>query len=145
MSEKHRRSLRLLTILYIALMLWLLFFQRQPRCWEMPYIECLRTGMELELFRATKRYLYIARYDLATAIIYLGGNILCFLPMGFFLSLGRKGPGRVFLEALGLILAIELVQYVTTLGYFDIDDIVSNLLGVGLGWLLYRLLRRRKE
>ena len=145
MKQKHRRSLRLLTIVYIALMLWLLFFQRQPRFWEMPYAECLRTGMELELFRATKRYLYIARYDLMTAIVYLGGNILCFVPMGFLLSLGPKSPGRVFWQALGLILAIELVQYVTTLGYFDIDDIVSNLLGVFMGWLLYRLLRKRKE
>lgn len=145
MKQKHRRSLRLLTIAYIALMLWLLFFQRQPRFLEMPYAECLRTGMELELFRATKRYLYIAHYDLMTAIVYLGGNILCFVPMGFLLSLGSKKPGRVFGQALGLILAIELVQYVTTLGYFDIDDIVSNLLGVFLGWLLYRLLRKRNE
>lgn len=137
MRKKH--LLRLLPILYAALMLYLLFFQREPRCWELPYSECLRTGLELEPFRATKRYLYIARYDLPTAVIYLGGNILCFVPLGTLLGLRRKGLGKTLLWALGIILVVELAQYFTTLGYFDIDDILSNLLGVFLGWLCFRL------
>ena len=135
---KQNRLLRLLTVLYAALMLYLLFFQRQPRCWEIPYRECLRSGLELELFRATKRYLYIARYDLPTAIVYLGGNILCFVPLGTLLGRRLRGLGKTLLAALGLVLAVELTQYFSTLGYFDIDDILFNLLGVFLGWLFFR-------
>lgn len=136
--RKHR-PLRLLTILYTAIMLYLLFFQRQPRCWKLPYSECLRSGLELELFRATKRYLYIARYDLPAAILYLGGNVLCFVPLGALLSRHRPELGRTLRAAFGIVLAVELTQYFTTLGYFDIDDIFFNLLGVFLGWLCFRL------
>ena len=142
MSQRKKHLLVFLSLLYGALMLYLLFFRREPRCWEMSYAECLRTGMELELFRATKRYLYIARYDLTTALIYLGGNILCFVPLGWLLELRLRHFGKTLAAAFTLILAVETLQYITTLGFFDIDDFVFNLFGVFLGWLWRRLGRK---
>lgn len=144
MNRLKRNHWALLALAYGLLMLYLLFLQRQPRCLEMSYGECLRTGLELELFRATRRYLYIFQTDPLTALVYLGGNILCFVPLGFFLSLRQDRLGRMLLAAFGIILAVELCQYLTTLGYFDIDDVVSNLLGVLLGRLLWRLCRKPK-
>ncbi len=143
MRMTRKQGRQLLILLYALGMLWLLFFQREPRCWEMSYGDCLRSGLELELFRATRRYLYIARSDPFTALVYLGGNILCFVPLGYFLSQNGRRFWPTLGRAFGLILAVELTQYFTTLGYFDIDDLVSNLLGVLLGRLLWRLCRKR--
>lgn len=134
---------RLLWLGYLLGMLWLLFLQRQPRFLETPYLDCLRTGYELEPFRGTWRYLYIARHNsLFTAVTYLGGNILCFVPLGFGLpcrheKLRRFGP--LLLAAAGIIVAIELAQYFTTLGVLDIDDLIFNLAGTAMGYCLWSL------
>ena len=143
LSKKQWQGL--LALLYALLMLYLLFLQRQPRRLELSYRDCLRSGLELELFRATRRYLYIARSDLSTALVYLGGNVLCFVPLGVFLSMGGRRFWPMLGLAFGLILGVELLQYFSTLGYFDIDDLVSNLLGVLLGRLLWRLWPRSQK
>lgn len=123
---------------YLLVMLWLLFFKRQPRVFEMPYAECIRTGYELMPFRGTWRYLYIARHtSLRTAIVYLGGNLLCFVPLGFLLPCRHdrvRRFGAMMLCAAGVICAIELTQLFTTLGFCDIDDLIFNLAGTALGY-----------
>lgn len=143
MNKRKANWPRLLWLGYLLIMLWLLFLQRQPRFLEAPYLDCLRTGYELEPFRGTWRYLYIARHDsLLTAVIYLGGNVLCFVPLGFGLpcrheKLRRFGP--LLLAAAGIIAAIELTQFFTTLGVCDIDDLIFNLAGTAMGYCLWSL------
>lgn len=136
---------------YLLVMLWLLFLQRQPRFLDMPYAECLRTGLELMPFRATRRYLYIARHhSLWTAVVYLGGNLLCFVPLGFLLPcrharLRRFGP--LLLCTAAVIVLVELTQLFTTLGFCDVDDLIFNLTGAALGYALWSRpwMRRRLE
>lgn len=33
---------------------------------------------------------------------------------------------------------IEAVQFITRLGFADIDDLMNNTIGAGIGYLLYR-------
>lgn len=66
------------------------------------------------------------------------GNMLMFLPYGFFISYYLKNEKSWLTLILTLIasFAIELVQMVIG-RVFDIDDILLNLLGGYLGFLIY--------
>ena len=66
------------------------------------------------------------------------GNMLLFLPYGFFVSYYLKNKKPILTLVLTIIasFSIELVQL--SIGrVFDIDDILLNLLGGYLGYLLY--------
>ena len=77
-------------------------------------------------------------------------NILLFVPYGIFCPLAfryaEKFWGCLAVGALTSIL-IELSQLFTGRGYFQIDDILTNIIGTVSGYLLYFLFRgghRRK-
>lgn len=74
------------------------------------------------------------------------GNALMFLPYGFFISyyLKNKKPWLTLILTVIASFSIELVQMVIG-RVFDIDDIMLNLLGGYLGYLLYYWLGRLYE
>lgn len=68
------------------------------------------------------------------------GNLLPFIPFGFLLPIAYpriKAFFKVFLVGMFAVLFIEIFQYMTRLGSFDIDDIILNVLGGVVGYLLY--------
>ena len=68
------------------------------------------------------------------------GNVLLFLPYGFYLSYFAKlrRIRYVFVFSLFVSIIVEIIQY--RIGrVFDIDDVILNLVGGLLGYLLYRL------
>ena len=72
----------------------------------------------------------------------LGGNVVLFVPLGLFLpvlwqKLDRFLPFFAFVTA--LITAVELIQLFTLLGSCDVDDLILNLLGATVGFLLRKL------
>lgn len=73
---------------------------------------------------------------------YVVENVLLFLPWGFIgcLAFPRlRGLLRcAFFGALTSV-AIECMQLLTGRGYFQIDDILTNVLGAAAGYALYRL------
>lgn len=72
--------------------------------------------------------------------INLVGNIVVFMPLGFFLPLLWRGFDRALpVAAFGFLfsLTIEIIQYPLHRGS-DVDDIWLNTLGCLLGYLLYR-------
>jgi glycopeptide antibiotics resistance protein len=86
-------------------------------------------------FLSGKVSVLIAFYNLAA-------NIALFIPFGYLLkviSISRKH--RLFLPVL-FITIIELAQYFTNRGSLDVDDLLLNLLGVYLGFIMYPLLNR---
>lgn len=69
------------------------------------------------------------------------GNIIPFVPFGYFLPLIYKkinSPQRLFSVALLFILFIEIFQFITRLGIFDVDDIILNMFGILIGYFLYK-------
>lgn len=68
-------------------------------------------------------------------------NTLMLLPAGISLSFLWKDWRKVLLLGLGFSCLIELSQLVTRRGLFEIDDILHNTLGMGLGILIVYLLR----
>lgn len=69
-------------------------------------------------------------------------NIILFIPYGFLLPFTYKKCNN-FVKCLGVVffsvLIIELFQLVTLLGSFDIDDIILNLCGSFIGYIIYIL------
>ena len=67
------------------------------------------------------------------------GNILMFMPYALFLGYYLKtNSWKIVLALSGLLsLVIELTQKYIVGRAFDIDDILLNMLGAYLGWLVY--------
>lgn len=70
----------------------------------------------------------------------LFGNVIAFMPFGFFLPLitkRRSGFGNTVLLAFCSSLLVELIQLLCRVGAFDVDDMILNTLGGALGCILY--------
>jgi glycopeptide antibiotics resistance protein len=75
------------------------------------------------------------------------GNIVLFLPFGFFLpALFSKCANfkKFFLITLLTLFIVELLQFLTMLGAFDINDIVLNLLGAIVGFLINKSFKTKR-
>lgn len=78
--------------------------------------------------------------NVGTVVKNLVGNLLLFVPMGAFLPFAfdeMKKLWRVVLFLLLLILSVELTQIVLGIGSFDVDDLMLNMLGGMLGYLVF--------
>ena len=135
---------------YCLWMLWLLFGQRISFDHPQDYGEYIAQSINLKPFRTIRNYWYVAfrtsdRELLSHIIINLAGNVIMFIPLGFFLPLNWPGSRRLWklmLSATGIIVCIELLQMVTMLGSLDVDDLILNLIGCLIGYLFWKLLRR---
>ena len=82
----------------------------------------------------------ILRYEVGSTQFYLNviGNILVFLPFGYFVSSYIKATrvSHILLVTLITSFTIEFVQHYIGRS-FDIDDILLNVIGAILGFLLY--------
>ena len=74
------------------------------------------------------------------------GNIIPFIPFGFLLPvIYRKCSSAIKVLSVGLasILLIEIFQFLTKLGSFDVDDIILNMTGIVCGYLTFLVINRR--
>ncbi|MCO6394942.1 MULTISPECIES: VanZ family protein [Corynebacterium] len=64
-----------------------------------------------------------------------GGNIAFFIPVGVLAYVAFRDARWAVLFGFGLSLAVETGQYIFSLGYSDIDDLLMNTVGtlVGVG------------
>lgn len=64
-----------------------------------------------------------------------------FMPFGFLLPIAFRKI-NLFLRVIGVgfvvDLCIEVFQYITKIGSFDVDDIILNMIGIVLGYLLMK-------
>ncbi|MDD2648777.1 MAG: VanZ family protein [Eubacteriales bacterium] len=76
------------------------------------------------------------------------GNTIPFIPFGFLLPIVYKKASsfkRVFIIGLIFIILIEIIQFATRLGSFDVDDILLNMLGILFGCAVYMTQRKRRK
>jgi glycopeptide antibiotics resistance protein len=85
-------------------------------------------------------------------LLNVAGNILIFVPMGFFLPYFFKGLRRtksLLLVIVLMSLSIETLQILTSTGEFDVDDVILNTVGAMVGYFLFvkggRLVGRKKR
>ena len=140
---------------YMKKILWCLFFT-----YCLLLAEILLVGREPNLLLSVKDYFvlnanvipfktliryasfFAARRDWESfllAFYNIGGNFFLFFPMGFFLTvLFAKMRKRLLylLFVFCLVLSAELLQGVFCAGVPDIDDLIVNLFGSYIGFLL---------
>ena len=145
MSKKRAKIIRafgkVLFALYIAFLIYFLFlaewYGREGVTEEYRY--------NLELFKEIRRFLtYREQLGMFAVFANLFGNILIFVPFGFFIALvGRsRGLFKTLFCSMGLSLLVETVQLFTRVGSFDVDDILLNTIGGVLGFVIFVVCNR---
>ena len=141
----NRKLHTALFMAYCALMLWLLF-DRPGYDPSLSYWEQVTRQLNLVPFRTLLLFAGLldsgVRSYIVMAVINLGGNIIMFIPLGFLLP--RVFPKctslpRVLLATAAIITAVELIQLFTLVGTCDIDDLILNVLGSGLGYGIHKI------
>ena len=69
----------------------------------------------------------------------LFGNVLIFIPFGFFMPMASRYRNffLTFVYSFGLSLLVEIFQLITKVGSFDVDDIFLNTCGGILGFIAF--------
>ena len=107
--------------MYTAIILLITFFSRESGS---------RRGVDLELFST---WGINARNN-----AYVVENVLLFIPYGFVCAWAIRAARKFWVCAgLGLFssIAIECLQLATGRGFFQIDDILTNLMGAVIGYI----------
>lgn len=86
--------------------------------------------------------IYQLRGGLWTFLYPLLGNIFWFIPMGIILGKRFKLLPAILLAGL-ISFSIESLQWLFNNGISDIDDIIFNIIGAFIGYLLYYIFIKR--
>ena len=130
---------------YILLMLWLLFIRFRDVA-VTDYWTQLVGRLNLVPFSSIGsmlRVLWRNPYPnvLWTVVYNIGGNICMFVPLGFFLR-ALFPRCRSFLGCMATVAVImsivELCQLFTLRGFCEVDDVMLNVVGAAIGWLIAR-------
>ena len=109
--------LRLLWVIYFLVMIILLFFR--------VYHDTNINLNLLELFN-------FETTSLSQTIL----NLILFIPIGYWLK--HLKISSVLLISLLLITSIELLQFVSHRGVFDVVDILINTIGIMIGYIIFK-------
>lgn len=111
--------------LYLMIILVITFFSRESGS---------RIGMDLELFSTwginTRNNAFVVE------------NVLLFIPYGFICPWAfpwLRGFFRNTFAAFVTSLGVETIQLITQRGYFQVDDILTNVLGAMIGYIFYAI------
>lgn len=117
--------------MYLVIMLFITFISRENGS---------RKGIDLQLFSTMginpRNNAFVAE------------NVLLFIPYGFVCAWAVKG-GRKFLlcTLYGFLTSacIETMQLITQRGYFQVDDILTNVLGTIIGYIFFRCILNEEQ
>ncbi len=87
----------------------------------------------------------ILRYKIGSRLFIrnIVGNMLIFLPYGFFTSLIIKPKNKYVMLSLIVIASISIECVQRSIGrIFDVDDILLNIIGGMIGYLLYVIMNK---
>lgn len=140
MNYKKRKQLRIigkiLFVLYILFLVYFLLFSD----WYGRTGEMQEYQYNLVLLKEIRRFWeYREQVGVYAMFTNLFGNVLIFVPFGFFMPMASKY--RSFFATLfysfGLSLCVETFQLITKVGSFDVDDLLLNTAGGVLGYIIF--------
>lgn len=140
-------------ILYIILMIWLLFCRTRVWTDGLSYQQMLQENINLKPLYTIKNYINVilhypnsAYYD--HCIINLIGNVIMFIPAGLFfprLFLFLRNFIFFVLTSLACIIFIETLQLFVLVGSFDVDDIILNISGFLIGYMIFKITAKNRN
>ena len=128
----YREILMLFFMIYVLCLFQIVTF-------EDPLVSSIDNHFNLVPLREISRYSFGSRLFFKNVI----GNLLMFMPYGFFASYFTKMDNKYY--ALSLIAFASITIETTQLAIgrvFDIDDIILNIIGGLIGYGVYRLLSK---
>lgn len=141
----RKKWCRLIFAGYCLLMLWLLFGQRLGQG---------RTGvLQLQPFDTLRRFLWVLGHSTSAPLrrnawINLAGNVVMFVPLGFLTCCIWRKMEKFYwhLPVMAAVIAVvELLQLVIGLGTCDVDDLLLNLMGTTVGFVIWKFLYKYKR
>ena len=152
--QKKEKIRLIIYIIYCALMLLGLFVRPATTNDSLTYWEDVEAHLNPIPFETIIYFHRILGYNLpfgvyAQVLGNLIGNVVLFVPFGFFLVGIKEGTRRPFWKVMLyssiIIIAIELLQMFTLRGYCDIDDLILNEIGVAIGNLIRKFYIRKTD
>lgn len=135
---------KIIFALYIFFLLYFLIFSEiYGRSGVMQdYHYNITPFQEIERFWKYREQLGLMSY------INLFGNVLIFVPLGFMEPLASKKRSfwATLIDGCLVSLSVEIFQFITKVGRFDVDDLMLNTTGVALGYvcfLVWNAIRRK--
>ena len=150
MNARKRRRIRILGkvcfVLYIGFIIYFLIFS--------DLYGRATTGMEdyhynFVLFKEIKRFWeYRDQVGFFAMFTNLFGNVLIFVPFGFFMPMASKYHSfmSTLFWSFSLSLCVETFQLLAKVGSFDVDDLLLNTIGGVVGYIIFAVgaaLKRR--
>ena len=91
-------------------------------------------------------YLPLLKYNFSYFVYLFFGNIVWFIPLGFFLVFFKNlSIKKVLLIGFCLSLFIEIMQYILSTGISEFDDLILNSIGTFVGAYLATIWRNKNE
>lgn len=132
-------------ILYIIFIIYAMFLRSRGSWSGMPLKEYLLFQSNFVPFKTIIYYIQSiidGSINLDIPLINLSANLLMFLPAGIYLPYFVKRIKSIWgclLTILIVLILIELIQFLTRRGSFDIDDLILNMAGVAIGYLIWKI------
>ncbi len=137
-SKRIRIFGKILFVLYIVFIIYFLIFSD----WYGRTGEMQEYRYNLVLFREIRRFWnYRDQVGLFAMFTNLFGNVIIFMPFGFFMPMAsryRSCFSAVF-YSFGLSLCVETFQLLTRVGSFDVDDLLLNTVGGLAGYVIFAI------
>lgn len=131
-----------ITFIVYLYLLFIVLFDRPSGTEKLPIMVYLSYSVNLIPFKTIIEYtlaLFDGSMGLGTAIDNLSANLLVFMPMGVYLPYYLKNKlsfKNCLLILIGMAFSVEILQLILRKGQFDIDDIILNVLGGVIVFLL---------
>lgn len=147
---KPTKVYRLFLIWYLLFLVYFMLVYRRnfDLTWlvkgGLPYLVSIYgKTVNLVPFATIMRYMKSLHSGADLFLINILGNIVFFIPMGILRQAFKKLKNfwLYILIVLLIILILEVLQFVTMSGTFDVDDMLLNMIGALIGYRLFKVRR----
>ncbi len=89
---------------------------------------------------------YLRNLPSGFAVYNLFGNIIPFVPLGYFISLyfNKSMFIKIIFIFSFILFLIEFIQFIFLIGFFDIDDFILNFIGLIIGYIIKGILNNKR-
>ncbi|MFN4150809.1 MAG: VanZ family protein [Candidatus Sericytochromatia bacterium] len=136
LNQKYKRIFVTILFLYSLFILWEMFLG--------PY-RLKSNEIHYNIYPFKTIFDFIINFSISNLknfIINIIANILLFVPFGFLTKIlfEKLNFKSITITYIFIIIILEIFQVTLRVGVFDIDDILLNVLGVILGYLIYNII-----
>ena len=150
MNNRTKKRIRLVSwvlfVMYILLLVYFLFLSEEYGRKDFALREYRYNQTP---FQEIKRFwIYRKKVGYFAAFLNLAGNVIGFVPFGFFLPIISYRFRNVFLTGIlgfSLSLLVEGIQLIGKVGCFDVDDLILNTLGAVMGYVIFLICNRMRR